>query len=191
MFGDIALFLLNVVFTLFGAALVLRTWVQAIRLPPYNPISQALFQFTDWLVRPLRRVVPGWRGIDWAPLLGAWLAAILYLVLMFTLYGADPRSLFPGVLLAALLTVAKWAVNLLLWTTIILALMSWLSPGAPAMMLLDALVSPLLRPIRRVLPTMGGFDLSPLVLVVLAQLVLIVLTRLTMMALGAPIALGA
>ncbi|WP_459741142.1 YggT family protein, partial [Pseudomonas aeruginosa] len=55
MFGEIARFLLNTVFTLFGAALILRVWMQAVRVPPYNPVTQAVLQATNWLVLPLRR----------------------------------------------------------------------------------------------------------------------------------------
>ncbi|SDV48647.1 YggT family protein [Chitinasiproducens palmae] len=179
MFGDIALFLLNIVFTLFGAALVLRTWIQAARVPPRNPISQGLFQISDWLVLPLRRVIPGWRGIDWASLVGAWLTALVYLLLMFALIGVDLAALFPAILLNALLVAFKWAVNLVLWATILYALMSWINPTAPAMMMLDMLLAPLLNPLRRILPNLGGFDLSPLALVVLTQLLLIVVARLS------------
>ena len=59
MFGDIARFLLNTVFTLFGAALLLRAWMQVVRMPPYNPVSNAVMQATNWIVLPLRKILPG------------------------------------------------------------------------------------------------------------------------------------
>src|ERR1700712_5351317 len=101
MFGDIARFLIDIVFTLFGAALLLRAWMQAVRLPPRNPFSQGIFQISDWLVVPLRRILPGKGGVDWACLVGAWLAAVIYLVLVVAVAGGDPRTLFPFVFVIA------------------------------------------------------------------------------------------
>lgn len=180
MLGDIARFLIDIVFTLFGAALLLRAWMQAVRLPPRNPVSQGVFQITDWLVVPLRRVLPGKGGIDWACLLAAWLAAVVYLLLVVAVSGGDPGSMFPWVFAFALLTTLKWAVNLLMWATLLMALMSWLNPRAPTMVLLDILTAPFLNPLRRVLPLIGGMDLSPLALFVITQILLMVISRVGM-----------
>ncbi|MGI4856234.1 MAG: YggT family protein [Janthinobacterium lividum] len=177
MFGDIARFLIDIVFTLFGAALILRAWLQAVRLPPRNPISQGVFQITDWLVVPLRRVLPGRGGVDWASVVGVWLTALVYLVLVVTVAGGEPASLFPMVLVIALLTALKWAVNLLMWATLLMALLSWINPRAPSLAMLNVLTAPFLNPIRRVMPLIGGMDLSPLVLFVLTQIALMVIGR--------------
>ena len=66
MLNEIGRFLVDLLLTLFGAALLLRAWSQAVRLPPGNPLSRTLFQITDWLVLPLRKIIPGAGGIDWA-----------------------------------------------------------------------------------------------------------------------------
>ncbi|MFC5428365.1 MAG: YggT family protein [Paraburkholderia sp.] len=177
MFGDIARFLLNTIFTLFGAALLLRAWLQFVRVPAYNPVTHAVQQVTNWIVLPLRRVIPGLRGIDWASIVAALVAAIVYVLLMFWLGGIDLVSQLPMLVIVAVLTVVKWALNLLFWLTILMALLSWLNPRSPAMPVLFELTAPFLNPLRRILPQMGGLDLSPILLFVIVQVLLMVITR--------------
>lgn len=177
MFGDIARFLLNTIFTLFGAALLLRVWLQFVRVPPYNPVTHAIQQATNWLVMPLRRVIPGLRGIDLASVVAALIAAIAFVLLMVWLAGVDPIGVLPTLLIVALLTLVKWALNLLIWLTILMALLSWLNPRSPAMPVLFQLTAPFLNPIRRVLPNFGGLDLSPILLFVIVQVLLMIVTR--------------
>lgn len=177
MFGDIARFLLNTVFTLFGAALLLRAWLQVVRMPPYNPVTNAVLQATNWIVLPLRHILPSTRSIDWASLVAALLASIVYVVLMVVLTGADPLTLAPTLLIVAVLTLIKWALNLIIWMTILMALLSWLNPRSPAMPILYQLTAPFLNPLRRVIPQLGGIDLSPILLFVIVQVLLMVVTR--------------
>jgi YggT family protein len=177
MFGDIARFLLNTVFTLFGAALLLRAWLQVVRLPPYNPVSNAVMHATNWIVLPLRRIVPSTRRIDWASILAALIAAVVYVMLMVAVTGVDPLALWPTLLIVALLTVIKWGLNLIIWLTILMALLSWLNPRSPAMPILFQLTAPFLNPLRRVVPNLGGIDLSPILLFVIVQVLLMVVTR--------------
>ena len=181
MIGEILRFLLDIGFTLIGAVLLARAWCQAVKLHPFNPIAQAVYQATNWLVTPLRRVVPTGGGIDWASLLGALLVAIVYLVLIWLVSTASmlPVKLIPGVIGAGLATVGRWALNLIIWLTLIQAVLSWINPMATIMPVLRTLTTPLLEPIRRIMPNLGGFDLSPLVLLILAQIVIIVLNSLT------------
>jgi YggT family protein len=177
MFGDIARFLLSTIFTLFGAALLLRAWLQFVRVPAYNPVSHAVQQVTNWLVLPLRRIIPGLRGIDWASVVAALIAAVVYVLLMVWLAGVDPFGALPTLVVVALLTVVKWALNLLIWLTILMALLSWLNPHSPAMPVLFQLTAPFLNPLRRILPQFGGLDLSPILLFVIVQVLLMVVTR--------------
>ncbi|MEA3121281.1 MAG: YggT family protein, partial [Paraburkholderia sp.] len=93
MFGDIARFLLSTVFTLFGAALLLRAWMFAVRMPPYNPVASAVTQATNWLVLPIRLAFKPTRGIDWASVVAALLASLVYVGLMVLLAGVDPLGL--------------------------------------------------------------------------------------------------
>jgi YggT family protein len=177
MFGDIARFLLSTVFTLFGAALLLRAWLQVVRMPPYNPVTNAVLQATNWIVLPLRHILPATRRIDWACLVAALLSALVYVILMVYLTGADPLGILPTLLIVAVLTLIKWALNLIIWMTILMALLSWLNPRSPAMPILYQLTAPFLNPLRRVMPQLGGLDLSPILLFVIVQVLLMVVTR--------------
>jgi len=180
MLTEIALFLLDTVFTLFGMALLLRVWMQVTRLPTRNPVSQGVFQVTDWLVRPLRRVIPGLAGIDWATVIAAWLTAVIFLMLVTLLSGADPLGFLPVALLAGILYLLKWGISLIMWVTLLMAILSWVNPHSPITPAINHLTAPLLRPIRRVVPTLGGFDVSPLVLFLIAQILLMIIARLSL-----------
>lgn len=179
MLGDILRFLLNIGFTLFGAALILRTWMQMVRFPPYHPVARAIAQVTNWLVMPLRRIIPGYGGVDWASIAGAWLAALVHVLLLALLAGVNPSVLLPAALGIAVLTVVKWVLNLIVWITLIQAIMSWVNPRTPAMAMLYTLTAPLLNPVRRVIPLVGGLDLSPLIVVIAAQVGLMVVGNLS------------
>jgi len=186
MFGDIFRFVLEIVFTLFGAALIVRAWMYAVRLHPFNPVAQAVHQLTNWLVQPLRKALPASQTMDWASLLGAWLAALAYLVLAWLVetQALMPVALLPTTLGVALLTVVKWTLNLVVWLTLIQAVLSWVNPMAPIMAVLQTLTAPLLDPIRRIMPNLGGLDLSPLVLLVLAQIAMMLVGRISFGLLG-------
>ncbi len=181
MIGEILRFLLEIGFTLIGAVLLARAWLHAVKLHPFNPFSQAVFRATNWLVEPLRRVVPTGGGTDWASLVGALIIAIIYLVLLWLVSTMSmlPIKLIPGVLGASIATVARWALNLIVWLTLIQAVLSWMNPMATIMPVLRILTAPMLEPIKRILPNLGGFDLSPIVLLILAQIAIMVLNRIT------------
>lgn len=186
MFSDVLQFLINIIFSLFGIALIVRAWIYAIRLHPFNPYSQAVLRTTEWLVQPIRKVVAPGNRIDWPSLLACWLTSLIFLlVALLTSTGQLPSasSLLP-IALTALLTVLKWTFNLILWVTLIQAILSWVNPLAPIMPVLQTLTAPLLDPIRRILPNLGGLDLSPLVLLVLAQVAMMVLQSLAFSLLG-------
>jgi len=175
MFTEIVLFLLDTVFTLFGMALLLRLWMQLTRLPSRNPVSQGVFQVTDWIVRPLRRIIPGFGGIDWATLIAAYLTAVLFLVCRALVLDADPLAFLPVILALSLLNVLKWGISMVMWVTLLMAILSWVNPQSPMAPALWHLTAPMLRPLQRVIPRLGGFDISPLILFVIAQILLMVI----------------
>jgi YggT family protein len=182
MIGEILRFLLDIVFNLVGAILLARAWIHAAKLHPFNPMSQAIYQATNWLVQPLRKIVPTPGGMfDWASLLGALLAAAVYLLLMWLVSTTSmlPVKLLPGLVGASIVTLGRWALNLIVWMTLIQAVLSWVNPMATIMPVLSTLTDPLLAPIRRITPKFGALDLAPLVLVVLAQVATIVLSRIS------------
>lgn len=176
MFDQALKFLLDVAFGLLTYALLLRFAMQWLRAPFRNPIGQAVTALTDWAVTPLRRAIPGYRGIDWSTLLLAWLAQFIWLLAVGLVIGGG--AAFGGALVTTLALLA--CVELLkaaLWLLIIVvfaqAILSWLGPGGPVAGLLNALTYRFLAPIRRIVPPLGGtLDLSPLIVIVLAQLAL-------------------
>ncbi|OZI27462.1 YggT family protein [Bordetella genomosp. 7] len=186
MLGDILRFLLEITFTLFGAALIARAWIHAVRLHPFNPLARGIYQATNWLVLPIRKVIPAGNSIDWTSLVAAWLTALAYLALMWLLAVGSliPAALVPAALGSSLLMVIKWALNLIVWLTLLQAVLSWVNPMSPLMALLQTLTAPLLDPIRRLLPRTAAIDFSPLILLILAQVVLMMLARLTYGLLG-------
>lgn len=175
---QIVKYLLDVVFGLFTYALLLRFVMQAMRAPFRNPVGQAVIALTDWIVKPLRRVLPGFKGVDWASLLATFLLQFLWLLAYALVFGSFS---FTGVGIPFLLLATVVALlRALLWLVVIVvfvqAVLSWVAPDGPLSGLLNALTFPLLRPVRRFLPPIGGtLDLSPLVVIVIAQLLLMML----------------
>jgi YggT family protein len=132
---------------------------------------------TDWIVKPLRKVLPGYRGIDWASLVGAFVFQFAWLLALQLVFGRAFTLLGPGLGFLLLATIVA-LVKALLWLVIIVvfaqAILSWVAPDGPIAGVLNALTFPLLRPVRRVVPPIGGsLDLSPLIVIVIAQLLLI------------------
>ncbi len=176
MFDQAIKYLLDVVFGLFTYAFLLRFAMQWLRAPFRNTIGQALTALTDWAVKPMRRLLPGFGGIDWATLLLAWLAQYLWSLAIALVMGGLAVMGGPGFAVLALLA-AVLLVKAALWLLIVAvfaqAIVSWVAPDGPAAGLLNALTYRFLSPIRRRVPPVGGtLDLSPLILIVLLQLVL-------------------
>jgi YggT family protein len=168
-------FLLDTVFGIVTYALLLRFAMQWLRAPFRNPVGQAVVALTDWAVKPLRRVVPGAGGVDWSTLLLAWLAQFLWLIAIGLLVsrGAIAAATVAAFALLAVVELLKAALWILIIAVFAQAILSWVAPGGPAAGMLNALTFRFLAPIRRVLPPLGGtLDLSPLVVIVLAQLAL-------------------
>lgn len=169
------LFLCDTLFALIVYPLLLRFWMQVLRAPFRNPLGEAVQALTNWIVKPLRRVIPGWFGIDLTTLLPALLARWLWLVAEFAIAGVMLDGPILGVLaVQAIVALVKASLYLLMAAVIVQALLSWVAPHGPVAGVLNALTFRFLQPIRRVVPLLGGqLDLSPLILIVLCQLVLL------------------
>ena len=165
-------FIVVIVAGLLGGVLLLRFWTNAIRVRLPDQIRQFVHTITDWLVMPLRRVVPGTRGYDWASLIGAFLVVLVASTVLL-LAGASGETM----LLYALHRFLTWIRYGFMALLIIEAIFSWVNPNAPLAPFVHALNQPLLRPIRRVVKPIGGMDLSVLVALVLIQILLFVLRQ--------------
>jgi YggT family protein len=168
-------FLIDTAFAFVVYAALLRFIMQWLRAPFRNPIGQAVTALTDWAVKPLRKLLPGFGGYDWASLFFAWLGQVLWLVALAALGGAEFSGTLAGYLLSlAVIELLKASLWILIGAVFIQAILSWVAPDGPLAGVLNALTFRVLAPIRRVIPPLGGsLDLSPLIVIVLAQLALI------------------
>jgi len=175
---DIAEFLLQTVAVILGVTLLARAYMSYLGMPARNPLVQFAIALTDWLVRPLRRLVPAAGRFDSATLLAALLAAVVFVGLQFLLGGLGMNSWpWSGLLLMALIQLLRWALYLVLWLTLLHVVLSWINPHAPIAPAVSMLVRPFLAPFQRALPLIGGIDLSPIVLILIINVMLIVLGR--------------
>ena len=180
-------FLLESFFFVLIATALLRAWMNWTRINMRAQPGIFVIAVTDWLVRPLRRVLPkavAQSKIDWASLLAALLFAFVYgliwLVLFtFVLGGLGSEAIAPVMLLSlfglAFKMLLRVALQTMMIMVIIFAVLSWVQPGSPAYSLLGRLTEPLLAPLRRIIPSIGGIDLSAIALIVLLQIGLMIL----------------
>ena len=164
---------LDVISGLVAGACLLRLAMQAHRIPFNQPLGRFVLAMTDWIVLPLRKVVPAWTRWDLSSLLAAWLIKMMqYLMLWLLAGGQGQLGLLPLVSLVGLLQLVVSALSALV---LVYALMSWIQPGTPLYYTAERLVAPWLAPVRRVVPLIGGVDLSALVLLLVLQLLGMVL----------------
>ncbi|TFW05238.1 YggT family protein [Oxalobacteraceae bacterium OM1] len=163
-----------------GGVLLLRFWMQVVRVRPPNTLGQFTFQLTDWLVRPLRRLLPGVGGYDWASFIGALLVIVAAVAIDLSVVGRfEPQFL----VLLSLLRLVEWIFYGFMGLIIVEAVFSWVNPHAPLAPFVRALNDPLLRPLRRIIPLIGSVDLSPLVALIALRIGLqLVSTLITSMA---------
>ncbi len=178
--------LLDVVAGLLGGACLLRLYMQHQRIgmggASGNPLSQFIFALTDWLVLPLRRVVPSVGRWDSASLLAAWLVELAQFAVLWLVLGAQ-GSLLPLPVLAVFGTL-RLMVSMAMGLLIVHVVLSWVQTDSPLARLIDRMCEPVLQPLRQALPRLGGIDLSPLVLVLLLQIATIVLAHLQAVTMG-------
>ncbi|WP_371861483.1 YggT family protein [Pseudoduganella umbonata] len=165
--------IVDTVAVLLGGVLLLRFWMQATRVRPPSSVAQFTFQLSDWLVRPMRRLVPGVGGYDWASLLGAFLIVVLATSVRW--FAGYPFDL---IMLMALHRFLQWILYGFMILLVIEAIFSWVNPHAPLAPFVRALNEPILKPVRRVVPLVGNLDLSLLVALVLLQIAQLVLDML-------------
>lgn len=173
----ILLFLLDTVFFVLVGAALLRAWMNHLRVPMQPQPGYFAMAVTDWLVQPLRRVLPAVvaKGrIDGASLFAALVLSALHAAIWLLVATGGEWAGLPWLSLA-LRFLLRTVLQGLMLMLIIYAVLSWVNPRAPAMATLDRLCMPVVAPLRRVIPTVGGLDLSVLVVIVLLQIGLMLL----------------
>lgn len=178
MSNQILIFLVDTILGLFSLALLLRFYFQLLRVPYYNSVSQFLIAVTDFIVRPARRFIPGWAGIDLSTLVLAWLLECIITASMHMVQGYDfeiniVTSL--GVMgLLGIVEIIKTTLYIVLMMIIMQAVLSWVNPHSPLAPLLDSFTRPFLAVFRKRIPPVANVDLSPLFVLILIQVLLMV-----------------
>jgi YggT family protein len=179
-------YVLETIFNLFILAVLTRFYAQAFRAPFRNQIANFVVALTDFAVKPMRKMIPGAMGLDLASFVVAWIAQSILLIATYALVGIKVLAMFdfveinalalPGfwsaIVLLALVKLLKLSTYLLMGVVIIQAVISWVSPYHPARPFFEAMSRPFLRPFQRLIPLVGGVDLSPLILLVILQVFL-------------------
>ena len=147
-----------------------------------NPVGRLVMALSDWLVRPLQRVLPPSAKVDAANLLGAWLLKLVQYGVFMAMLGMTHWALLP---VLALLGVAKLAASVATALIVVAAVLSWTQPHSPVADVLNRLTAPLLAPLRRVIPLVGGVDLTPMAAVVVLQVLGMVMGSMQARLLGA------
>ena len=177
MLYQIVSLLLEVVAGVLSGACLLRLYMQYQRIPMSarsgNPLGRFVFALTDWIVLPLRRVLPAIGALDTASLAAAFVLQLAEFGILWLLAGAAGG--LAAVPILALFGLVRMAISGLTGVVIVYAILSWVQTNSVIADVLERLVAPLLQPIRRVLPLVGGVDLSPLALLVILQIAAIVL----------------
>ena len=184
MSNQILIFLLDTILGLFSLALLLRFYFQLLRVPFYNSVSQFLIAVTDFMVRPARRVIPGWGGMDLSTLILAWLFECTILTSVYLIQGYDFGANMiaaSGVMgLLGIIEIIKMTLYIVLLMIIMQAVLSWVNPHSPLMPLLDNFTRPFLAFFRRNIPPIANVDLSPLFVLIIIQLLLMIVAGVSM-----------
>lgn len=181
MLSQMLVFLLETMLNLFSLALLLRFYMQLLRAPYRNPLSQFLIAVTDFMVRPARKIIPSFRGMDMPTLALAWLTKLAMLAGVLMLQGYNFSSsagiAAGGLSLLALVEIIKTTLYIFMVAIIIQAILSWINPYSPLAPLLDSFTRPILGAIRGRVPPIGNVDLSPLFVLIIIQLLLFMVAR--------------
>jgi len=172
-------FLIDAGVSFFCTLFLLRFMMQAMRVSFAGQIGDLVVALTNWAVKPLRRIIPGAGGFDWASLFAAFALQLLLSALLVVLSGRDLSSGGDTIALMAVWfavrSLLRLAVYILIGALILQAVLSWVNPYSPLSAPAQQLTRPLLRPIQRVIPPISGIDLSPLVAILLLQAALMFL----------------
>lgn len=171
MFSEIFTLVVDTLSSLYLVIILLRFVLQLSRADFYNPISQFAVKATNPFLIPLRRIIPGFAGVDIASLAMAIIFQALVLTLKIVVLTAVLPN-FVGLMLMSAVLVLGVLLKLYFWALIVMIVASWIAPGSthPALALINQITEPLMKPFRSILPSMGGLDLSPILVFLVLQI---------------------
>ena len=169
-------FIVETLMSLFVLTYLLRFIAQLVRANFYNPLMQAIVNITNPIVMPLRRVIPGWGGADLASLFAAFFFEVLMIGLLFFISSGQVPEPLP-LLLSGLLRLVDMTLMLYFFLILFGVIISWVQvdPRNPFVALIYQFIDPVLRPVRRLIPPIGGLDFSPFILLIGLQALRILL----------------
>lgn len=159
-----AIYVIQTLGSLYLLVVLLRFILQLVRADFYNPLSQFVVRATKPLLNPLRKVIPGLGGLDLASLVLAVLLQWLLMIVVVLLMGANPLGALPQLLVWSVISITSLFLKVFFFAMIISVILSWVSPGSynPGAQLVNQICEPLLAPFRKLLPNLGGLDISPI-----------------------------
>ena len=158
------IYIIQTLGSLYLLIVLLRFILQLVRADFYNPLSQFIVKATQPLVTPLRRIIPGFAGLDLASLVLAILVQLLLMIVTLTLMGYNVGGFILQLLVWSMIGVTSLFLKVFFFALIISVILSWVAPGSynPGAQLVNQICEPLLAPFRKLLPNLGGLDISPI-----------------------------
>jgi len=174
--ADAIVFIVQAIANLYLLVLLLRLWLPVLRADFRNQLAQAILKITSPLVIPMRRVMPSLGRVDTATILVAFVIQYLTILLVLLIYGKT--SGFAPIAITAVVNLVFLSLRLFAFAILIRVVLSWVSPGGynPATAIISTLTEPVLRPFRRLIPPIGGLDISPIFAMILLFAVSIVVS---------------
>ena len=159
-------FIVNALTSLYLLVLLLRFWLPWLRADFRNPLAQGILKLTSPVIIPLRRIVPSFGRLDTATVLVAFAVQYLSILLILLIFGTS--ATYSVIATTAIVKLVILSVNLFMFAIFIRIILSWISPGQhnPATAIIATLTEPLLGPVRRLIPSLGGFDISPIFVII-------------------------
>lgn len=171
-------FIVNALASLYLLVLILRFWLPWLRADFRNPLAQGILKLTSPIVIPVRRFVPSFGRLDTATVLVAFVVQYVTILVLLLILGSS-ATIVP-IALTAIVKLVVLSINLFVYAIFIRIILSWISPGQynPATAIIATLTDPVLRPFQRLIPPLGGFDISPIFAVILLSAITIVINGL-------------
>ena len=159
-----AIYVIQTLGSLYLLIVLLRFILQLVRADFYNPLSQFVVRATKPLLNPLRKIIPGFGGLDLASLVLAILVQLLLMIVTLTLMGYGVGGYLLQLLIWSIIGVTSLFLKVFFFALIISVILSWVAPGSynPGAQLVNQICEPVLAPFRKLLPNLGGLDISPI-----------------------------
>jgi YggT family protein len=163
-FIEALIYIIQTLGSLYLLIVLLRFILQLVRADFYNPLSQFIVKATQPLLTPLRRVIPGIAGLDLASLVLAILVQLLLMLVTLTLMGYNVGGFLLQLLVWSVIGVTSLFLKVFFFALIVSVILSWIAPGSynPGAQLVNQICEPVLAPFRKLLPNLGGLDISPI-----------------------------